>query len=282
MPLLLAALLSQAQAASTCPTPTHAAELAAKVNAAEQAYATFEVETFSSSLDEAALILPCIADMVPPDVAAHYLRMEGLRYFIERDPTHADQAFAAARSIDAVYVFPDTLIPPGHSVRTHYTAIDLATVVPIGIAAAKTGSIWFDGTQATVGLSGAVRPGLPAIVQIEDATGTVTATRYVLPGDPLPSYDAVPMAIAAGATVHRPLSPKVPIAIGAGVAVIASGTLYAFSANSRQEFDTYRANDSIQNLTSLKNQTNSEFIGSIAAGVVAAAGVAGVVLVGKW
>ena len=90
------------------------------------------------------------------------------------------------------------------------------------------------------------------------------------------------MPVAVGGAVRRPLSPKVPIAIGAGVAAIASGTLYALSSSSRQEFDTYRATDSLQNLTSLKNRTNSEFIGSVSAGVLALAGGVGAVLVGKW
>lgn len=287
LPLLLAllSLAPPALAAPACPTPTHAAELSAKVNSAEQAYATFEVETFASSLDEASLILPCIEDVVPADVSAHYLRMLGLRYFIERDPTHADQAFAAARSIDAAYVFPDSLIPAGHSVRTHYTAIDLSTVVPIPIAAARTGSILFDGAPATLGppaISATQRPGLPAIVQIKDAAGAITATAYVLPGDPLPPYDAVPMPVAVGSAVRRPMSPKVPFAIGAGVAAVGAGTLYALSVSSRQDFETYREEDSIQNLTSLRNQTNAEFIGSVSAGVLALAGGVGAVLVGKW
>ncbi len=280
MPLLL--LLSLALAAPVCPIPTHAAELSAKVESAEQAYATFEVETFSLSLDEASLILPCIDDVVPADVAAHYLRVLGLRYFIERDPTRADQAFAAARALDPAYVFPDTLIPPGHSVRTHYTAIDLASVLSSVIAAPRTGAVLFDGSLALVTEAGTQRPGLPTIVQIQDAAGVVTATRYVLPGDPLPAYDAVPMAIAAGTAVRRPLSPKVPLLIGAGVAAIASGTLYALSASSRQEFNAYREDDSIQELTSLKNRTNTEFFGSIGAGVLFVGCGVGALVIGEW
>lgn len=282
MHFLFLTFLPAAMAAASCPAPTHAADLAAKVNSAEQAYATFEVETFASSLDEAALILPCVVDVVAPDVAAHYLRMSGLRYFIERDPTHADQAFAAARALEPGYVFPETLIPAGHSVRTHYTAVDLTLVQPIVIARPRTGQLLFDGAPATTGAAGTVRPGLPAIVQVQDASGAVVETAYVLPTDPLPAYDAVPLAVTSAGGVRRPLSPKVPLAIGAGVAAVASGALYALSAGSRQEFDTYREDDSIQNLSSLKARTNGEFVGALGLGMLAVAGGVGALLVGTW
>lgn len=260
--------------AESCPVPSHLGELAGRVDAAEQAYASFEVEAFVSSLDEAALILPCLAEVVPPDLTAHYLRMQGLRYFIRRDPSRADEAFAAARSLDATYVFPESLIPSGHSIRAHYDALDLSTVVSAPLAAARTGSVLFNGSPAIE------RPGLPAIVQILDATGAVSATRYVLPLDPLPSYDAMPLPGVE--TARRPLSPKVPLVIGGVLAAAASGTMLVPAASSQREFETYRVDDSLDNLEALRGRTNGLAFGSVGAGVLALAGGVGAVLVGKW
>lgn len=271
-------LLSLSAYANDCLTPTHAADLAAKVNAAEQAYATFEVETFAASLDEAALMLPCLAEVVPADVSAHYLRVLGLRYFIERDPSNADLAFAASRSIAPDYSFPESLIPPSHSIRTHYTAFDISTASAVRIAQPRTDSLVFNGSPTP---TPAARPAWPAIVQVLDATGAVATTRYVLPGDPLPPYDAIPFLVDAAGT-HRPLSPKVPLLIGAGLAGVGSGALYILSAASARNFEVYREDDSLSNLELLRSQTNGLAYGSIGAGVLAIGCAVGGVFVGKW
>lgn len=288
-----------ALAAPTAPVPTPAAptpaapaiaphaacavpmdHFAAKIAAAEQAYATFEVGTFSSSMDEAALILPCLATTVPTGVAAHYLRMLGLQYFTEHDTVKADAVFGAARSLDSIYQFPDTLIPVGHPVRAHYAALDLASVQGAPIGAPRTGSVIFNGSASTQ------RPGWPAIVQVVDANMRVTATALVFPTDALPAYDAMPLSVtqqaATGTTVRKPLNPKVPLAIVAGAAVVGSVSLYARAVADAADFRTYRADDTIDDLVARQQKANNMVYGSAAVGLVAVGCGVGAIFVGKW
>lgn len=267
-------LLSLASAAD-CLTPSRASDLAARLDAADEAYATFEVETFSSSLDEAALILPCLSDVVPPDVSAHYLRVLGLRYFIQRDPSRADLAFAAARAVDPGYVFPEAMIPPSHAIRTHYVAYNLALAPGTPVGPPREGALYFNGTAGTR------RPGWPAIVQVVNAAGAVTATQYVWPGDPLPGYDAMPV-VTETTSVARRKNPGIPLAIGAGVAAVASGTLYVIAAGSARDFAEFQEDDSLVGLEQRRDQTNRLVYASIGVGVLAVAGGLGAVFVGKW
>ena len=279
--LLLATALLHPAWAGTCAVPI--AQFSGKVDAAEQAYATFEVDAFSSSMNEAALMLPCLDAIVPSSVAAHYLRMLGLQYFVGRDSVKANAVFGAARSVDGTYEFPEALIPPGHAIRTAYAAMDLSTAPAVAIGAPRTGNLMFNGfpTDATK----PTRPGWPAIVQVVDKDAAITATMLVFPSDGLPPYDAAPVpkaAVVSTAVERKPLNPKVPLAIGAGVAAIASGTLYALASGSAADFDTYRADDTVDELNARQAKTNGLVFASAGAGVLAVAGGLGAVFIGTW
>ena len=263
--------------ASTCAAPSHAADIAAKLAAAEKAYATFDVDAFSSSLDEAALMLPCVDDKIDPMLSASYHRMLGLRWYIERDSAKADQAFAAARSVDPTYSFPETLIPAGHSVRTHYTAIDPSTAPTETMGAPLAGQVLLDGNPTVVR-----HTTLPTVAQVIDKDAHVAATRYLLPGDAMLPYPAAAAPKSESLATARPLNPKIPIAIGAGVAAIASATLYVMATNAEEKFNTYDANITMKELEAERSQTNGLVLGSVGAGVLAVAGGVGTVIVGKW
>ncbi len=297
--LALAATPSPVAAhATTCAVPVPVAPFAAKVDAAETAYATFEVDTFSSSMDEAALMLPCLNAVVPADVSAHYLRMLGLQYFIGHDTMKADAVFAAARSADGAYVFPDTLLPQGHPIRTHYAAIDLASLHSAAIGAPRAGAVYFNGVSAVEGGSGtetkrlnanappivAQRPAWPAIVQVVDANLAVTASALVFPTDALPAYDALPLPISVSnaVAVRKPLNPKVPLAIGTGVALIGSAAFYTRALSDAADFRSYHATDTLDQLTARQQKTNTMVYASLTVGLLAVAGGVGTVVVGKW
>ena len=66
---------TSAWAASPCPFTSTSAELAEGLSSAEVAYTEMDVVGFQRSMDEVALILPCIEDQIAPEEAAQYHRM---------------------------------------------------------------------------------------------------------------------------------------------------------------------------------------------------------------
>ena len=273
--MILFLLLSVAQAADCLATSTPEA-IAAKFDAAEEAYKSLEVDIFSASLDEAALMLPCLDAAVTPAFAARYHRMRGLRSYIERDAAKAAQSFAAARVIEPDYSFPTSLIPEGHSVRKQFSSVD--TTAPQTQPAPEPVEGWLslDGTR-TLDRS----MGWPAIVQLHSGEGALSSTSYLFPSDPLPAYKAKAQPVSSS-TVHKPLSPKIPLAIGAGVAAIGAGVLYAMADASAQDFARYDESYSTDDLTAMQTKTNTFVYASIGSGALAVAGTLGVVLVGHW
>ena len=68
------------------------------------------------------LLLACVSEPVPRNVAAAVHRMTGLRGFVDRDPDRSTKAFAAGRYLEPAYKFPATLVPEGHPVLRDYEA----------------------------------------------------------------------------------------------------------------------------------------------------------------
>jgi len=271
---LLLVLLDTALAAD-CPSSSQVADLTSKLDSAEKAYASLEVEQFTLSLDEAALMLPCLGDPVTPALGARYHRTIGLRLFIERDRERASQAFAAARAIDPTYEFPDSLIPTGHAVRAIYGILDASNPQMQRVADPVVGHLTFDGTASNQ------RPSAwPTIAQILDASGVPITTAYLFPADPMPAYDAVPLpAPLAGIGERRPLNPKPLLFVGGGVAAVASGVLYALAASSAQTFDQYHEDWTLGDLETQRGRTNTLVIASIGSGVLAVGAATGGVLI---
>lgn len=276
MTYLMLALVSSASAAD-CLSKSTVEQITAKFDAAEKAYADFEVDLFASSLDEVAIMLPCFDAPMTPELAARYHRMRGLRLFIERDSARAQQAFAAARAIDPAYEFPTTLIPPTHSIRTQYSAIDVANPAKSPAPTPVEGHLSFDGTQTLD------RPtDWPTIVQVYNGGSELQATAYVFPTDPLPAYKAIAPVVSKAVAVRKPVSPKVIFAIGAGAAAVGAGVLYVMAESSEREFFAYDESYTTSDLEAMQANTNGLTYGAIGAGVLALASGAGVVFVGKW
>jgi hypothetical protein len=61
------------------------AALDAQLVASEAAYKGVDVPRFEDAMDEGSLMLTCVADDVPPSVAARYHRLRGIRAFLKRD-----------------------------------------------------------------------------------------------------------------------------------------------------------------------------------------------------
>ena len=184
---LLALLLTPvAQAQAPCPAPASVAELSALLDQAESAYAGLDPEGFTDALDEATLVLPCVVGAVSPDTAARVHRLKGIALFVADRRDDAAKSFAAARRVDPDYVFPETLVPPEHDLRTLYVAVDPGTFTWEEVPPPETGVLRFDG------LDELRRPtSWPTIAQLLEGSRP-TATAYVRPGDPLPAYTPAP------------------------------------------------------------------------------------------
>lgn len=176
-------LTPRALAAPCSITPT---QLSERVDLAEQAYGLLDVEKFSESMQEASLMLPCMSAVVPPGLAAHYLRILGVQYFLGHANERADQVFSAARSIDPAYVFPESLVPVDHPLRAHYAAVALSSLHAAPVPKPLDSTLYFNGAAATE------RPGWPAIVQVVDASAAVKSTAILFREDGLPAYDLAP------------------------------------------------------------------------------------------
>lgn len=170
--------------ANDCPEAAAAtsADLAATLEAAEASYATLDVDGFVGASERALGQVDCVTDPIPRSLAAAFHRIQGLRAFADRDTVGARRWFAAARTIEPGYSFPEAIVPVGNPVLVDYIAIDLAggTTGPLKPGA---GRLTIDGRDAEE------RPlSWPAILQIYDAEGAVWDTELLRPGEPTPSY----------------------------------------------------------------------------------------------
>ncbi len=170
-------------AAAACPTPAALSELNRDVDRAERAYGTLDLDGFMSSSDALRTDLPCLSEPMTRVVAARIHRIEGLRGFVDSDRRGAAQSFAAARSLEPDYGFPEDLVPSGYPEWELYGAMDLSLGGTATVDPMIDGYILFDGKV------GPERPTeWAAIVQIINEDGEVVNTAYLRPGQPMPSY----------------------------------------------------------------------------------------------
>ncbi len=264
-------LLPMAAAAADCPKSHSSADLMGALDTAESAYAKLEVDGFKAGTDQARALLPCISEpLIKPHIARLH-RFEGLRGFVDRDPSITVPAFAAARSIEPGYSFPEALVPANNPVRDEYKLADLSTGTFQTVAQPKSGSLRINGDISTD------RPlGWPAVVQLVDDSGAVTQTAYVHPSDPLPSYDAgeLPLPKSGG--------PNLPLLGGAGAAAIGAVVFAALGAGAKgrynDAFDDPTA--TIDDVDGLRGSANTMTTLGIAFGVGAAGLGVGAALAG--
>lgn len=178
--IIFAALSAEARAA--CPTPISVNGLSSEMDRAEQAYSQLDLDGFMAATNELRQDLPCVAQPLEPPVAARYHRLEGLRGYVDQDRRGSTQSFAAARSIDATYRFPETLVPAGYPEWEFYEAIDLKLGGEEKIPPRIDGWLRVDGKDSQT------RPtDWATIIQAFDDDDQVLGTWYLRPGMPVPS-----------------------------------------------------------------------------------------------
>lgn len=239
MTSLLLTLSAGLAAAADCPEPRTTADLVSALDEAKGAYGNLDVDAFRAAVQRARGALPCVTDEVTGHLAAELHRFEGLLAFFDRDPSRSTTAFAAARSVEPNYRFPESLVPAGNPVLKDYEAIDPDGGKVERLPEPASGRLVLDGRTST-----ARSQSFPTVAQLVDEGGKVTATAYLWPGDPVPDY--APKAVAeveptgpTSRTTRRRTGPNKPLLVGAGASVAAAAALYAgaFVVHGRYEND---------------------------------------------
>jgi hypothetical protein len=281
--MLLALGLGTA-ALAACPTPAPTSVLLfSHLTAAQQAYVALDVPRFRDLMDQVHADLPCVSDEVTKHLAAEIHRYEGLEAFLDRSQDRSTKAFAAARSVEPTYRFPDAVVPAGNPVLADYTALDPDDGRTERVAPPLDGRIQFDGQPTET------RPAdFPTLFQLIDSEGRVRATAYLWPGDPLPDYPAGEIPKAADATggrhqdvtelVHR--GPDRRWLAGAVTAAVVSGGLYGGAYVVHQKY--YATTTPIGQLDGLRSVNNTLVVASGGVAVAAVGLGAGAFLVGRF
>lgn len=195
--LLLLGLATSASADCPSPRPT-ATALAERITAAQSAYSALDVSQFRAVMADVDRGLPCVTDELPKHLVAEVHRAMGLREFLDRQSDRSTAAFAAARSIEPTYRFPESLVPAGNPALVDYLAVDPDGAPAAALPPPMSGRLLLDGMP-----SGRRPTTLPTMVQLVDGEGRVTATAYLWPGDAVPAYTPRP---PDAPDPHRPRS----------------------------------------------------------------------------
>ncbi len=194
-------LLITAVLAAECPEPVGLAEITDEIDTAEQAYIALDELGFRDRVNQLfGILLPCLDEPLPPDLAARQHRLMAMQWSIVGASDDASTAMAASRRVDPEVSLPQTLIPTEHPLRTAYDAP--STTRTRSVSPPRSGAMAFDGVVTNR------RPlRHPTVMQLFDGKGRATDTAYLAPGDPLPPYRAVPRqrrtlaAVAGGSAV---------------------------------------------------------------------------------
>jgi hypothetical protein len=211
-------------ARAECPTATTTADLVAAIEQSTQAYAAVDTEAFRSASDRVVATVPCVRDGIARHLAAELHRHVGVVAFVAKDRDRATRAFSAARGIEETWRFPEFVVPTGHPIATMYEETAPPTAWE-DVPAPAEGVVTIDGVESTT------RPvGVPTVVQIYDANGSITTTAYVWPEDPWPAYAVGGgEAVSAGGEMGENRRSARPWWIGTGIAALTTGALYGAS-----------------------------------------------------
>jgi len=281
--LTFLATLASPAAAQDCAESTTTADLASLLERAQASYGDLDVDGFNASMDEARTVLPCLKDGVTRHQAAELHRFEGLKGFLDGNPAQSTIAFAAARTIEPEYEFPETLVPAGNPVRDDYTAIDTAVGKTDELPPRAAGWIQIDGRQGL-----ARSTAFPALIQLFDDGGSVESTDYLGPKDAMPEYEVMvapepspadpkPMPGPSSATRSKA---KVPLLVGAGAGLAASAAIYGGALASHSAY--YGDNATLDNIDGLQKQTNTLVIASGATAAVSVGVGVTALFVARW
>jgi hypothetical protein len=185
--MLMLSWISSLAWAVDCAEPITMDELNGGLALAESAYAELDDERFRDAVNElAGLMLPCVGDALPTELAARYHRVMAIHLFTIGDRDKADLSMMAAKAAEPDYSFDDTLLPPSHDLRAEWDVLEVSEAGR-KVPEPKIGSVSFDG-HMTRRRSTAH----PTIAQLFDESGLAQSTHYLAPRESLPPYKAIP------------------------------------------------------------------------------------------
>lgn len=239
-----------------CVEPITSVRLLLTIEDAEAAFGRLDLDAFQSRVDESALLLPCLSETASRPLAARLHRLQGLRAWLLRDTTRAEQAFLSSRRIEPSYRFPTELVPEQHPTRESYLALPLDEGGVVELPTPSVGSLMVDGRVSHQ----RPLPG-PSVVQWIADSGAVNWTQYSWEATELPPFSVLAV---------EPASPdrwRVPLLVAAGSSLLVSGTLYALAASSHSRWEDPATPAS--ETDRLRSQTNGLWVGSMGAGGLA-------------
>lgn len=246
-----------------CSTPSTSSDLAVRLDEAESAYARLDPGGFIAALDEGRELLPCVVDTVSRPLVARLHRAEGLAAFLDREPSRAAQAFAAARTVEPNYRFPDAIVPAKHPIRMTYFALETGQGAYEEVPAPAGGHLLLDGRDAT-----RVPEDWPVVVQVVDDEGGIMATGYVWPGEDLPAYTPAPVTGSSGEERDRS-AVVAGLGVTSGLSALATaGLLVAANAVATTWWAT-PVDD--PDAAALRARANGLTVGAVATGSLSAA-----------
>jgi len=170
-----------------CAEPITMEELNGGLAIAESAYTELDDVKFRDSVNElAGIMLPCVGQAVPTELAARYHRVMAIHLFTIGDEENADLSLLAAKGAEPEFKFDDELLPPNHALRKNWSGLEVSEAARV-VPEPRLGSVSFDGRN------GRKRPiEHPTIAQIFDESGLAQSTHYLAPRESLPMYAAIP------------------------------------------------------------------------------------------
>ncbi len=242
---------------AACEEAVSPLEFYAAERAGEQAFGDLDIEGLRAARMAALDALRCLDVAMSDQMAAAFHRLMAVEAFTTGDNERVTVEFAAARRLQPGYAIKDRVAPEGHPLRTLYDeATDSQQGLPELIWPPKGGSVMVDGVRGAPRYSN-----VSCVVQVFDAQGVLVETVYASPGDALPVWGEPPTLQAANL--------KRPLAVGAGMSVVASAVLYSMAWRQYQTFHDLTLTLDESDLEGIKFQNNVLVYGSAGAGALA-------------
>jgi hypothetical protein len=189
---------------------------ATRLDDAERAWLDLDTAAFRDRVNVlTGLVVPCLGDLVPPDLSARWHRVMALHLDTLGASEGADGSISAAHTLDAGLVFDDAWVGEDHHLRAAFASAqaDGTRRVP----EPRSGTLAFDGTP------GRDRPAnQPTLVQVFDAAGVARTTAYLGARDPLPAYEAIPKV-------------RNRLLVGTGLSLLATGVTLGLAYSAQGE-----------------------------------------------
>ena len=248
--------------AADCPAPNTPDQIKKRFDRAQSAFQELDIDTFTFSMEEVGLMIPCLDRRPTRAFSAELHRLQAVSLYASDKPGTASTSLRAGKALEPDYAFPKDMFPEGYALLDEWKTTDLSKTETEGAPVPKKSSIAFDGTLTRQ------RPTDRAtLFQHIDAKGLILATAYLQPADPLPAYESVP----------RQRNRLIGASIASG---ILSGTFYALSSKGQERFENPSAKASRKEILDLREEVNTYYTLSGIFGVLTVTGTIGAVTIG--